>query len=72
MTQKIVLNVVGMHCSSCAMSIDGELEDTGRVISASTNYAAQKTIVTFDPDLITPAEIIERIRTVGYEATPIE
>ena len=37
--QEVVLKIDGMHCTSCSLSIDGELEDLPGVISASTSYA---------------------------------
>ena len=42
--KKLVLKIKGMHCTSCAMNIDGELEDTKGVKEANTSYAKQKTI----------------------------
>lgn len=68
MTQKIALSIRGMHCTSCAMNIDGELEDTEGVKSAATNYARQQTEVEFEEDKITQEEIIEIIKKLGYKA----
>ena len=57
-----------MHCTSCAMNIDGELEDTEGVVESKTNYAKQVTEVTFDADKLPPEKIIEVIKSVGYTA----
>jgi len=65
-SKKISLQIVGMHCTSCAMNIDGELEDTTGVNQSNTNYARQKTEVEYDPSKITPEKIIEIIKQVGY------
>lgn len=68
--QKITLNIFGMHCSSCAMNIDGELEDTEGVKQSKTNYAKQVTEVTFDPEIVSVDKIISIIRTLDevYDA----
>lgn len=68
--QKIKLNIMGMHCTSCAMNIDGELEDTEGVKEAKTNYAKQVTEVTFDPEKISVNKIISIIRKIDdqYDA----
>lgn len=66
----ITLKISGMHCSSCAMNIDGELEDAEGVKEASTNYAAQKTEVTFDEAKIAEKQIITIIEGLGYTASP--
>lgn len=60
--------IIGMHCTSCAMNIDGELEDTKGISSASTHYARQETIVEYDEEEVSPKKIIEIIKSVGYDA----
>ena len=59
-----------MHCTSCAMNIDGELEDTEGVKEAKTNYAKQQTEVTFDPDKVSIEKMISIIRKIeeNYDA----
>lgn len=66
--KKIKLKIEGMHCTSCAMNIDGELEDTEGVKSANTNYANQYTEVEFDEGEINEAKIIEIVNNIGYTA----
>ncbi len=48
------------------MNIDGELEDTGKVISVSTSYAKEETVIDFDPEIISEEEIKVIIQKVGY------
>lgn len=60
--------IKGMHCTSCAFNIDGELEDIDGIKEASTNYAKAQTEVKFDPQKITPEKIINVIKKVGYTA----
>lgn len=69
MTQTLTLKIDGMHCVSCAMNIDGELEDTNKIISVNTNYAKAQTVVEFDPNIISEQEIKDIILKVGYTAT---
>ena len=68
---KVKLKIEGMHCTSCAMNIDGELEDTKGVKESNTNYAKQETQVTFNPDELTIEQILEKVKKVGYTATPL-
>lgn len=67
-SKKIKLTITGMHCTSCAFNIDGELEDTEGVKASNTNYAKAVTEVEFEEDKITYIKIIEIIKKVGYEA----
>ncbi|MBI2430479.1 MAG: heavy-metal-associated domain-containing protein [Candidatus Levybacteria bacterium] len=66
--KKITLKIIGMHCTSCTMNIDGELEDTTGVKEANTSYAKSITEVTFDEGKLTEENIIEIIQKVGYSA----
>ncbi len=66
--KKIKLKIDGMHCSSCAMSIDMDLEDLDGVTEAKTNYAKQTSEVEFDEDKISAKNILEQIKKTGYKA----
>lgn len=71
MNQILTLKIDGMHCASCAMNIDGELEDTNKIVSVNTNYVKAQTIVEFDPAIISEQEIKDIILKVGYTATTV-
>ncbi|MBI2034928.1 MAG: heavy-metal-associated domain-containing protein [Candidatus Levybacteria bacterium] len=71
MIRKIVFKIEGMHCSSCAMTIDWALEETGGVKSAKTNYAKSQTEVAFDEEKATENDIIAVIKHEGYDAKPL-
>ncbi len=60
--------ITGMHCSSCALTIDMDLEDLPGVKSSSTSYAKQETEVEFDQDKVSDALILETIKKSGYTA----
>lgn len=68
--KKEKLKIIGMHCTSCAMNIDGDLEDTEGVKESKTNYAKQVTEVTFDPEKVSINKLISVIRNVDekYDA----
>lgn len=67
MTKKI-FKISGMHCTACAMNIDGELEDTSGIKSSNTNYAKSQAEVEFDEKEITDKQIIGIIEKTGYLA----
>lgn len=68
MTKK-KFKIIGMHCTSCAFNIDGELEDTEGVKSANTSYAKQETEVAFDEKKIDEKKIAAIVKKLGYTAT---
>lgn len=59
--------IVGMHCVSCAINIDFDLEDLKGITTAKTNYAKQICEVTYDEKYISEKEIISQINKTGYE-----
>lgn len=59
------LKIEGMHCSSCAMMIEGELEDIG--VTAKCSFAAQIVEVEFDNQKISDGDIAKAIQKAGYK-----
>ncbi len=60
--------IEGMHCTSCAMSIDMDLEDLDGIQEARTSFAKQESVVTFDLDKLDIQKIIAVIGKTGYKA----
>lgn len=57
-----------MHCTSCAMNIDFDLEDIEGVKSAKTNYAKQVCVVEYDEKKVGEEELMKSIKKTGYKA----
>lgn len=68
MAKKAKLKIIGMHCTGCAMSIDGDLEDTEGVKSAKTNYAKEECEVEFEEEIVTLKKIVKIVEGTGYQA----
>ncbi|KKS13143.1 hypothetical protein A2617_01480 [Candidatus Daviesbacteria bacterium RIFOXYD1_FULL_41_10] len=64
--KKIKLKIEGMHCTSCALSIDMDLEDLEGVKSANTSYAKQETEVEYDKEKIELEQILDKIKELGF------
>lgn len=65
---EVTFKIDGMHCTSCSMNIDGELEDTEGVLSADTSYAAATTKIVFDDSKISHKKLQSIIAALGYSA----
>lgn len=72
MINHITLKIHDMHCTSCAMNIDGELEDMPGVKSANTSYAKALTEVEFDEQKVSVDKLLEAVSKAGYNAKVIE
>lgn len=58
--------IIGMHCTSCAITIDMDLEDLAGVTKARTSYARSETEVEFEADQVTDEVILQTIKKSGY------
>jgi Cu+-exporting ATPase len=64
----INLTVSGMHCASCACSIEKALRKLPGVSEASVNFAASRAFIKCDPSIAPARRLIEAIEELGYSA----
>lgn len=64
--------IEGMHCSSCAMNIDFDLEDVDGVKTAKTSYAKQLSEVEYEEDKVGTEDIVKSVAKTGYKAQPLK
>lgn len=65
------IKILGMHCTSCAINIDFDLEDLPGIKSAKTSYAKQECEVEFDESSINLQQIFTTIQKTGYDAEAV-
>lgn len=70
MTKK-KLKIAGMHCASCAMNIDLDLEDLDGIKSVKTSYARQECEIEFDEEKVKTKVILETIQKTGYTVVDV-
>jgi Cu+-exporting ATPase len=66
--KKKIIPIRGMHCASCAQTIEKALRKTPGVTEASVNLASEKAYVTYDSSISGEDEVIAAINATGYEA----
>lgn len=71
MTQKLNLNVTGMHCQSCVTLLTKGIQRDPGVKYVNVNYATEKAAVEFDESKTNPEKIIQIVSGLGYSARPI-
>jgi len=54
----------GLHCTSCSLLIEGELEDIG--VEGRVKYASQELEATFDPKVVDENDVVQAIKKLGY------
>jgi copper chaperone CopZ len=65
--QEEIINIVGMHCKSCAEGIETKLLQLNGVDKVRVSLVEEKAYIRFDPSLITIEKIKEKIREIGYD-----
>lgn len=66
--EQVTFKITGMHCTSCALSIDDALGEKKGVVSAATSYAAARVTVVFNPAVVTIDQLKQTIAELGYTA----
>jgi len=67
-TSEVTPGLIGMTCVNCAQTIEKALRDVDGVISASVNFAAEKAIVRYNPEVVTLAALKKAVSDAGYQA----
>lgn len=66
--KKATLAIQGMHCAACAVNIQDGLSEVDGVFNANVNFATEKATVLYDPDIVTPTDLVNVVRDTGYDA----
>jgi Cu+-exporting ATPase len=68
---RVVLSLEGMSCASCAMRIEKGLKKVSGVKAANVNLATEQATVTYDPTQTDIEQMVQKVDSVGYKATPL-
>jgi Cu+-exporting ATPase len=67
-TESITMPVLGMSCASCQHHVEEALRATAGVESAHVDLMTHRASVIFNPGVVEPAQLVEAIRSSGYDA----
>ncbi|MBS3109551.1 copper-translocating P-type ATPase [Candidatus Woesearchaeota archaeon] len=65
--KKKIMAVKGMHCASCAITIERSLKKVEGVQKANVNYANEKAYIEFDEAKTVESKLVDAVRKVGYD-----
>lgn len=68
-TKLVVFKINGMTCGGCVFAVRKVLGRLPGVSKANVSYEQSRAVVTYDPKLVTTAQMIAAIKTLGYTAT---
>ncbi|MGN7399587.1 heavy metal translocating P-type ATPase [Cytobacillus praedii] len=68
-TEKVELVLTGMTCAACATRIEKGLNKMDGIINANVNLALEKAAVEYNPSIVSPAEMTQKVEKLGYGAS---
>lgn len=66
MTDDVRLLIEGMHCQSCAITIEAALKEVSCVTLVTINFASGEAVIAGDADI---TELIQAVEHIGYKAS---
>lgn len=67
-TEKLVLDVEGMHCGHCKARVEAALKAVKGVKTAEADLASATAEVVFVPSKVQPEAIAEAVCAIGFDA----
>ena len=67
--KKAELKITGMHCATCAVTVEEALANVRNVTKAQVNFGTDTAHVEFDPSKVSIAALEKAVRDAGYEVT---
>ena len=64
-----ILEVSGMHCSSCAGLIERSVKKVKGVNEVNVNFASEKARIVYDPSIAKIEDLIRGVEVAGYKAS---
>ena len=68
-TAVVTLEIRGMTCAGCTVSVRTALTRLKGVEDARVSYEPPQAVVAYDPAQVTPREMVAAIKEIGYNAT---
>ncbi len=68
--QTVVMDVPGMTCKFCPITVRKALQKVPGVVKAESDFASKTATVVYDPDRVTVEQLTATVKNAGYEAIP--
>jgi len=69
---RVDLVIEGIHCAACVWLNEKILDETDGIVEAHINFTNNKAKIVWDEDTVKLSTIIDKIRSIGYNAYPYE
>lgn len=69
---RVDLIIEGIHCAACIWLNEKVLDQTDGIVEVNINFTNNKAKIVWDEDVIKLSQIIDKIRSIGYNAYPYD
>lgn len=69
---RVDLIIEGIHCAACIWLNEKILYETNGIIEININFTTNKAKIIWDEDVVSLGAIIDKIRSIGYNAYPYD
>ena len=67
--KRVLLDVPGMYCSLCPITVKKALERVPGVLEATADFSSRTAEVRYDPDRASPEALAKAVTNAGYPAS---
>ena len=67
---RVDLIIEGIHCAACIWLNEKVLDETAGIVEVNINFTNNKAKIIWDEDIVKLSQIIDKIRSIGYNAYP--
>jgi P-type Cu+ transporter len=67
-TNKVEFDITGMTCAACSTRIEKGLNKMEGIVSANVNLALEKASIEYNPEVLSPKDMIQKVENLGYGA----
>lgn len=71
-TETVMLDVSGMTCGGCAITVQTSLTNLDGVARVEVSYDSAQAVVIYDPARVKVADLTNATRQAGYPTTPVK
>ena len=68
MSQKMILQVEGMSCGHCKMTVENTLKKIDGVLQVEVSLEGKKAEITYDPARVGKEQLVDTVKEEGYQA----
>lgn len=69
---RVVLQVSGMHCSSCSSAVEKALKMVPKVLKASVSLSTNQAEVLYEPGTVMVSDLVQAVKKAGFVAQLLE